>query len=68
MKLLPLEPTPEMVEEGAKRIVYWEKGSVWPNDWSSLDVMSARNSAERVWRSMWLAAPYPVFSGESDES
>jgi archaellum component FlaC len=52
-----LEPTKEMIEAGAQRLVSWEDNSVWPDSWSPLHVAAARNEAERVWRSMWLAAP-----------
>lgn len=51
----PLEPTPEMIEAGAQRLVRWEDGCTWPDSWSGLDVAAARNDAERVWRSMWAA-------------
>jgi len=57
-KLLPLEPTKEMIESGAQRLVHWEgdKFLKWPDSWSPLQVAAARVEAERVWRSMWLAA------------
>ena len=54
---IPLEPTKEMIEAGAQRLVRWETGKeIWPTSWSALDVSASRNDAERVWRSMWLAA------------
>lgn len=53
---IPLEPTPAMIEEGAKRLLRWQDDSVWPDSWTPLQIMAARNDAERVWRSMWLAA------------
>lgn len=49
-----LDPTPEMIEAGAQRLVRWDEGSVWPTSWTKLEVAAARNEAERVWRSMWL--------------
>lgn len=52
----PLIPTPEMVDAGAQRLVSWEDNCTWPDSWSPLQVVAARNEAERVWRSMWLAA------------
>lgn len=56
----PLNPTKEMIEAGAQRLVRWETGNEkWPDAWSALDVRASRNDAERVWRSMWLAAPVP---------
>jgi hypothetical protein len=55
-KLVQLEPTKEMIEDGAQRLVSWEDGCTWPDSWSGLQVAAARNEAERVWRSMWLAA------------
>ncbi len=54
--LTPLSPTREMIESGAQRLVRWETGDEqWPTAWSALDVMAARNDAERCWRSMSLA-------------
>lgn len=52
----PLIPTPEMVDAGAQRLVSWEDNCTWPDSWSPLQVAAARNEAEQVWRSMWLAA------------
>ncbi len=60
MKLVPVEPTREMTEDGAQRLVSWEDGCTWPDSWSGLQVAAARNEAERVWRSMWLAATPPT--------
>lgn len=50
----PLEPTPEMIEAGAQRLVRWEDDCEWPDSWSPMQVAAARNEAERVWRSMYL--------------
>ena len=53
----PLDPTSEMVEAGAQRLVRWETGNEkWPDAWATIDVIAARNDAERCWRSMWLVA------------
>ena len=52
-KQAPLIPTQEMIDAGAKRLVRWEDGCVWPESWSGFQVAAARNEAERVWRSMW---------------
>jgi hypothetical protein len=58
---VPLEPTRAMIEAGAQRLVSWEDGCTWPDSWSGLQVVAARNDAERTWRSMWLAAaPQPA--------
>lgn len=54
--MIPIEPTTAMLEEGAKRLLRWQDDSVWPDSWTPLQIMAARNDAERVWRSMWLAA------------
>lgn len=61
-KLVPVEPTLDMIESGAQRLVSWGgEDCKWPDDWSLLQVSAARNEAERVWRSMWLAAsPAPA--------
>jgi hypothetical protein len=53
---IPLEPTTEMIEAGAQRLVSFEENSTWPDSWTPLQVAAARNESERVWRSMWLAA------------
>lgn len=53
------EPTKAMIEAGAQRLVSWEEGSVWPDSWGGLAVAAARQEAERVWRSMWMAMPMP---------
>lgn len=53
---LQLEPTATMRDAGAQRLVSFEEKSVWPDSWDALQVAAARNEAERVWRSMWLAA------------
>jgi hypothetical protein len=58
-KLVPVEPTPDQIDAGAQRLASFEDGSVWPDSWSPLQVAAMRNDAERVWRSMWLAAPEP---------
>ena len=54
--LLPLDPTPEMIDAGAQRLVRFEDGTKWPDDFDKLQVAAARNEAERVWRSMWCEA------------
>lgn len=60
-----LNPTPEMIDAGAQRLVRWETGNEkWPDDWDALHVHAARNEAERVWRSMWLAAPRKAGNSE----
>lgn len=53
--VIGLEPTPAMIEAGAQRLCRFEEGTKWPDDFSALQVMAARNKAERVWRSMWIA-------------
>ena len=54
--ILPLNPTPAMIDAGAQRLMSWNDKSAWPDSWTPLQIMAARNDAERVWRSMWLAA------------
>lgn len=56
-KTTPLEPTDEMREAGAKRLVSVKSDTDWPDKFSPLQRAAARNEAERVWRSMWLAVP-----------
>ncbi len=48
----PYQPTKEMIEAGAQRLVSWEEGCTWPSSWDKLTVMAARQEAERVWLSM----------------
>ena len=50
------QPTPSMIEEGAKRLLRWQDDSVWPDSWEPLQIVCAKNDAERVWRGMWLMA------------
>ena len=52
-KNVPLQPTEEMIDQGAQRLVSWEDGCKWPDSWSRLQVSAARTEAERIWRSMW---------------
>jgi len=54
LKSCPLEPTPQMIDAGAQRLVRDEAGSTWPDSYDPLHVKAARDEAERVWRSMWL--------------
>ncbi|QBJ80487.1 hypothetical protein [Aquitalea sp. USM4] len=56
-KITYLAPSKEMIEEGAQRLVSWSDNCKWPDSWSAMQVAAARNDAEHVWRSMWLAAP-----------
>ena len=56
LKTVPLEPTKAMIEAGAQRLVQWEDGCVWPYSFDPLQVIAARNDAERVWRSMFIEA------------
>lgn len=43
-------------DAGAQRLVSFEEDSVWPDSWHALQINAAKNTAERVWRSMWLFA------------
>lgn len=56
MPSIPLQPTPSMIEEGAKRLLRWQDDSVWPDSWDALQILQAKRDAERVWRGMWLMA------------
>ena len=55
-KCIQFEPTDAMREAGAQRLVRFEGKSKWPDSFSPLDRAAARNDAERVWKSMFLAA------------
>lgn len=51
------QPTPEMIDAGAQRLVNWACDDlVWPDSWDALDVAAARNDAERVIRSALSAS------------
>lgn len=52
---IPLEPTTEMRNDGARRLLRFEDNST-DASFSALQWANAKNEAERVWRSMWLAA------------
>lgn len=56
VKNVPLIPTDEMRDEGAQRLVKVESEGDWPSKFSPLQRAAARNEAERVWLSMWIAA------------
>jgi len=50
---LPLDPTHDMIEQGAQALVQWAcDGLVWPDSWSVLDVQSARRDAKKAYRAM----------------
>ena len=53
--VVPLDAEPDLIDQGAQRLASFEDNSVWPDSWDALQVSAARNEAERVWRSMWLA-------------
>lgn len=55
LKKIALEPTEEMLRDGARRLLRFEDGST-DASFDALQWAAATNEAERVWRSMWLAA------------
>ncbi len=46
-----MQPTTDMIEAAAQRLVRWEDGCVWPDSWDALTVAAARQDAERALRS-----------------
>ena len=62
---ITINPTKEMIEAGAQGIVSWEDGCVWPDSWDAITVASARNTAERAWRSMYAEAATQQLQSES---
>lgn len=54
-----VDPTPEMIEAAAQRLVRWEDGCTWPDSWEALTVAAARQDAERALRSGLAVAPNP---------
>ena len=51
----PLEPTEAMRLDGGRRLLSFEDGTT-DESFDALQWRSVKNLAERVWRSMWLAA------------
>ena len=62
---ITVNPTKAMIEKGAQRLVSWEDGCVWPDSWDAFVVSAARNSAKRVWRSMYIEAEAGSLPSES---
>lgn len=50
------KPSATMIEAGAKALVSWDDGCVWPKSWSPLVIAGAKRDAARVWQAMWLNA------------
>lgn len=55
-KLVPVEPTPEMCDEGAQAIVQWENGAVWPDSWGITYANQYRKDAMKAYKAMLAAA------------
>jgi len=55
-KLCPLEPTPDMIKAGARRLLRFE-GEATDESFDAVQWAAAMNEAERVWRSMWCEVP-----------
>ena len=62
---ITVNPTKAMIEEGAKSLVRWDEGCVWPDSWDPVDVSHARREAEKVWRSMYIEAEAGSLPSES---
>jgi hypothetical protein len=58
-KLVPVEPTPEMIDQGARGMASWQDGSVWPDSWEETQVRRMRYDASKAWRYMLAAAASP---------
>lgn len=56
-RLVPVEPTAAMIDDGAQRLASFGDDSVWPDSWNASEVMQMRIQAERVIRSAICAAP-----------
>lgn len=59
-KLVPMEPDAKQIEEGAKAIVSWEEGSVWPDSWGDAHAERARREARKAYVAMVDEAPQPA--------
>jgi hypothetical protein len=57
MKIVPIEPTVEQIEEGAKGIASWEADCIWPVSWSNSQVLRMRKDARSAYVAMLAAAP-----------
>lgn len=53
---IPLVPTPEMIEAGAKRLVCWQDNTVWPESFNYEELRLWRELSVNVWMAMWTAA------------
>ena len=53
---ITINPTREMIEAGAQRLVSWDEDCVWPDSWDVITLSAVRTQAERVWRSMYMEA------------
>lgn len=52
---IPLVPTPEMLDAGAKELVV-NHHSVWPDAYNNEEQRIVKSLAEKVWRAMWTTA------------
>lgn len=56
--VVPVEPTQEMIEEGAKAIVSWDEGCEWPKSWGA-DADRHRKDCRKSYHAMLSASPNP---------
>lgn len=67
-RVAPVDPTLEMIDAGAQRLVSWGENSTWPDSWDALQVEAARTEADRCYRSMILVAPGPEAPAQAAQS
>jgi len=58
-QLVPVEPTPEMCNQGAQAIVSWENGATWPDSWGVLKANRHRKDCRKAYVAMLAAAKGP---------
>ena len=56
-KLVPTEPTKEMIEQGAMGMASFQENSVWPDSWEPVQVKGMRMDAKKAYHYMLNAAP-----------
>ena len=54
-RLVPVEPTQHMMDQGAQATLSWETGAVWPDSWGS-DAKRYIKEAGKTYRAMIDAA------------
>jgi hypothetical protein len=54
---VPVEPTEEMIDQGAQGMASFQENSVWPDSWEPVQVKGMRHDAKKAYRYMIAASP-----------